>query len=86
MAGKKQGTTGAPEASIGAVKPGKDSNQPAKAKAGRNLRKPKPGAPEPALTSRALAETGPAGRRRGVVALVAQTSSMCAAPARYRCH
>ena len=65
MAGKKQETTGAPDAPLGAAKPGKDSNQPAKAKAGRNLRKPKPGAPEPALTSPAVAETGPAGRQPG---------------------
>ncbi|MDO9071415.1 MAG: chemotaxis protein CheB, partial [Deltaproteobacteria bacterium] len=60
MAGKKQETTGAPDAPPGVAKPGKDSNRPAKAKAGRNLRKPKPGAPEPALTSPAVAETGPA--------------------------
>ena len=65
MAGKKQETTGAPDAPLGAAKPGKDSNQPAKAKAGRNLRKPKPGAPEPALTSAAVAEAGPAGRQPG---------------------
>src|SRR5665648_1042918 len=64
MAGKKQETTGAPEASLGAAKPGKDSNRPAKAKAGRNPRQPKPGAPEPALTSPA-AGTGPVGRPPG---------------------
>ncbi|MDP2045371.1 MAG: chemotaxis protein CheB, partial [Deltaproteobacteria bacterium] len=63
MTGKKRETTGAPEAPSGAAKPGKDSHQPAKAKAGRNLRKPKPGAPEPALTSPTAAEAGPAGRQ-----------------------
>ena len=65
MAGKKQENTGAPDAPIGAAKPGKDSNQPAEAKAGRNLRQPKPGAPESALTSPGVIETGPAGRRPG---------------------
>ncbi|MBU4231295.1 MAG: PAS domain-containing protein [Desulfobacterales bacterium] len=65
MAGKKPKTTGAPEAPIGGAKHGKDSNRPAEAKAGRNLRKPKPAAPEPALTSPAVAETGPAGRQPG---------------------
>ena len=63
MAGKKQKTTGAPEAPSGAAKPGKDSNRPAKPKVGRNLRKPKPGEPEPALTSAAVAETEPAARQ-----------------------
>ena len=60
MAGKKPKTTSAPDAPLGAAKPGKDSNQPAKAKAGRNLRKPKPGAPEPASASAAVPEAGPA--------------------------
>ena len=65
MAGKKQKTTIAPEAPLGAVKPGKDSNRPAEAKTGRNLKKPKPGAPESALTAPAVAETGPAGGQPG---------------------
>jgi two-component system CheB/CheR fusion protein len=63
MTGKKRETTGAPEAPSGAAKPGKDSHQPAKAQAGRNLRKPKPGAPEPVTSSAAVPEAGPVSRQ-----------------------
>ncbi|HLD47633.1 MAG TPA: chemotaxis protein CheB, partial [Desulfobaccales bacterium] len=65
MAGKKRENTGAPEALLGAAKPGKDSKRPAKAKVkdGRNLRKPKPEAPEPASASAAVPKAEPASRQ-----------------------
>ena len=63
MAGKKQETTGAPAAPLGAAKPGKDPHRPAGAKAGRGPRKPKPGAPEPTVAPPAVPGAGPVSRQ-----------------------
>ncbi len=65
MAGKKPKTTSAPDAPSGVAKPKKDANRPAEAKAGRDLRQPKPGSPAPAATSPAVAKAEPAGRQPG---------------------